>query len=50
MSSADDLEKRVAKLEDWAHPPKGLKEFGDYKDIDERIRRLEEIWEQQEKK
>ena len=54
MSSVDDklkeLYERVAQLEEWAHPAKDLKEFGDYIDIDERIKRLEELWEQQEKK
>ena len=42
-----ELKERIAKLESWAHPPKGLKEFGDYIDIDERIKKLEK-WQQQE--
>lgn len=50
MSSEDDLEKRIAKLESWAHPPKDLKEFEDYQEMDERLRRLEELWQQIEKK
>lgn len=37
-----ELIERIEKLEEWAHPPKDLKEFCDYTELDERISKLEE--------
>ena len=37
-----NLEERIKKLEAWAHPPRGLHELDDYKEQDDRIKKLEE--------
>lgn len=34
--------KRLDVLEEWSHPPKDLCEFEDYKELDDRIKKLEE--------
>jgi hypothetical protein len=39
----EEILERIRKLEEWAHPPKDLREFNDYKDLDERLKKLEEM-------